>query len=58
MAGGYLKDWAPNERQDQIILGWVVTALLAYLSFRLVEKPGMALGSRINRRWLGASPDS
>ncbi len=57
MAGGYLKDWAPNERQDQIILGWVVTAALAYLSFRIVEKPGMALGSRINRRWLGGSTE-
>lgn len=58
ISGGYLKNWAPNERQDQIILGWLITASLAYLSFRLVEKPGMALGSRINHRWLGGSADA
>jgi peptidoglycan/LPS O-acetylase OafA/YrhL len=47
--GGWLKEGPANERQDQILLGWIVTAALAYLSWRWVEKPGMALGGRINR---------
>ena len=41
-----------NDQLDQIMFGWLLTAALAFLSWRWVEKPGMELGTRINRLWL------
>jgi peptidoglycan/LPS O-acetylase OafA/YrhL len=55
--GGYVKEPIANERLDQILLSWVLTGALAYLSWRLVEKPGMGLGTRINRAWLGGDDE-
>jgi peptidoglycan/LPS O-acetylase OafA/YrhL len=57
MLGGYVKEPIANERMDQILLSWVMTGALAYLGWRLVEKPGMGLGTRINRAWLGGDAE-
>lgn len=58
--GGYIKMevWRPNEKLDQIMMGWFCSAVLAYVSFRLLEKRGMEVGNRINRTWLRASTDA
>jgi len=60
LCGGFIpiEVWRPNEKLDQIMIGWLCTAILAYASFWLVEKRGMLLGTRINRKWLGGAAES